>query len=170
MRCRLLVLGMAAAGAWASTTASQAAGPTLSSAMASAATASPKSYKNCKALNGVYPHGVGRRGGKDKTNGKPVTNFTANNSVYSLNRRLDRQGRHRLREALTPQGRRAYVKTPRTARNAMTAACNAVPSKLLLSLVFPARSQLVASSLTQPDAASRDSARTRRLRRFSMVF
>jgi Excalibur calcium-binding domain len=90
MRRRLLVLGIVAAGAWGSTTAIQAAGPTMNSATESGATASPKSYKKCKALNGVYPHGVGRRGGKDKTAGKPVTNFTANNKVYSLNRRLDR--------------------------------------------------------------------------------
>jgi hypothetical protein len=47
-------------------------------------------YKNCKALNRVYPHGVGRGGAKDKTTGEPVTNFRVSKRVYSLNLGLDR--------------------------------------------------------------------------------
>ena len=41
-------------------------------------------YKNCKQLNKKYPHGVGKKGAKDRTSGKRVTNFTRNNRVYWL--------------------------------------------------------------------------------------
>jgi hypothetical protein len=41
--------------------------------------------------------------------------------------------------------------------------------RLDVSVVFPACSQLVASSLTQPHAASRRSTRSHRLRRFSTI-
>lgn len=44
-----------------------------------------KSYTNCAALNKVYPHGVGKKGAKDKTSGKRVTTFTVSNTVYSYN-------------------------------------------------------------------------------------
>jgi uncharacterized membrane protein len=47
--------------------------------------AAPKTYKNCTELNKVYPHGVGKSGARDKTSGKPVTNFRVNNTVYSYN-------------------------------------------------------------------------------------
>ena len=47
--------------------------------------ASAKHYRSCKALNKDYPHGVGRKGTRDKTSGKRVTNFTRNNKVYSYN-------------------------------------------------------------------------------------
>jgi Excalibur calcium-binding domain len=47
--------------------------------------ASAKHYRSCKALNKDYPHGVGRKGARDKTSGKRVTNFTRNNKVYSYN-------------------------------------------------------------------------------------
>jgi hypothetical protein len=51
-----------------------------------AGAAAPRSYKSCKALNKVYPHGVGRPGARDKTSsGEPVTNFRANRTVYSYN-------------------------------------------------------------------------------------
>ena len=47
----------------------------------------PKSYTNCTALNKVYPHGVAKKGAKDKVKGKskPVKNFTVNSTVYSYN-------------------------------------------------------------------------------------
>ena len=42
-------------------------------------------YKSCKAMNnGKYPHGVGKKGAKDKTSGTRVTDFTRNNKVYWL--------------------------------------------------------------------------------------
>jgi Excalibur calcium-binding domain len=47
-------------------------------------------YKNCTAMNQVYPHGVGRQGARDKTSGTPVTNFKVSNRVYAANRASDR--------------------------------------------------------------------------------
>ena len=60
-------------------------------APAHAATA-PKTYANCDALHRVYPHGVGKKGAKDKVKGntKPVTNFTVNTAVYNKNTKSDR--------------------------------------------------------------------------------
>jgi uncharacterized membrane protein len=49
-------------------------------------------YKNCAALNKVYPHGVGKKGARDKTSGTPVTNFTVSASVYAANKGSDRDG------------------------------------------------------------------------------
>ncbi|GAA2133996.1 excalibur calcium-binding domain-containing protein [Arthrobacter humicola] len=54
-------------------------------AVPASAAPAPKSYKNCTELNKVYPHGVGRAGARDKTSGKPVTNFRVDNTVYSYN-------------------------------------------------------------------------------------
>jgi len=61
------------------------------------ATAAPdhmprKEYANCKALNKVYPHGVGKSGAKDKVSGssKKVTNFKVNTKVYKQNKKSDR--------------------------------------------------------------------------------
>jgi hypothetical protein len=55
------------------------------------ASASTSRFRNCKALNARYPHGVGRVGAHDHTSsGNPVTNFTRNNRVYLANRGLDR--------------------------------------------------------------------------------
>jgi hypothetical protein len=51
-----------------------------------------KTYKNCTALNKDYPHGVGRKGARDKTSGTPVTNFKVSNSLYAANRHSDRDG------------------------------------------------------------------------------
>jgi hypothetical protein len=49
------------------------------------------SYRNCKALNARYPHGVGRVGARDHTaSGNPVTNFRRSNLLYRANRGLDR--------------------------------------------------------------------------------
>jgi Excalibur calcium-binding domain len=49
-------------------------------------------YRNCKALNRKYPHGVGRIGARDRVRGrvKPVTNFRRSNVLYRLNKGLDR--------------------------------------------------------------------------------
>lgn len=46
-----------------------------------------RSYPNCKALNRVYPHGVGLPHARDKTrSGSPrVTNFTRSAKLYHLN-------------------------------------------------------------------------------------
>jgi hypothetical protein len=52
----------------------------------------PVRYKNCKALNAKYPHGVGRVGAKDKTTGTPVTTFRRNNRLYEANKGRDRDG------------------------------------------------------------------------------
>jgi hypothetical protein len=59
---------------------------------ASSAGASPASFRNCKALNSVYRHGVGRVGARDHTSGVPVTNFYRNGRIYRRNRSLDRDG------------------------------------------------------------------------------
>jgi hypothetical protein len=48
------------------------------------------SYPNCKAMNAVYRHGVGKRGAVDRTSGRPVTNFLRNNAIYNANRSRDR--------------------------------------------------------------------------------
>lgn len=51
----------------------------------------PKKYANCKALNKVYPHGVGRTAAaRDKTSGRRVTNFRVSKAVYNLNASKDR--------------------------------------------------------------------------------
>jgi hypothetical protein len=52
----------------------------------------PRRYPRCRALNRVYPHGVGRWGARDHTSGVPVTNFKRSNILYRLNRHLDRDG------------------------------------------------------------------------------
>lgn len=44
-----------------------------------------KHYKSCKALQEDYPHGVGRKGAKDKTSGTRVTNFKVSDKVYGMN-------------------------------------------------------------------------------------
>jgi hypothetical protein len=47
--------------------------------------AAAKPYKDCKALNRDYPHGVGRENARDRTSGKRVTNFKRSNRLYSRN-------------------------------------------------------------------------------------
>ncbi|MGC3995879.1 MAG: excalibur calcium-binding domain-containing protein [Propionicimonas sp.] len=51
-------------------------------------------FKNCTKLNKVYPHGVGKKGAKDKTSGTPVTNFKHSTALYKKamkhNKGLDR--------------------------------------------------------------------------------
>jgi hypothetical protein len=56
----------------------------------SASVAVPGKYRNCKALNRRYPHGVGRVGARDKTSGVPVTTFRRSPRLYRLNKGLDR--------------------------------------------------------------------------------
>jgi tetrahydromethanopterin S-methyltransferase subunit D len=46
-------------------------------------------YSNCKKLNAVYRHGVGMPGAKDKTTGRPVTNFKRDAAVYKANKGRD---------------------------------------------------------------------------------
>lgn len=55
------------------------------SAVPASAAPAPKSYKNCTELNKVYPHGVGLRGARDRTTGKPVTTFRVDKTLYNLN-------------------------------------------------------------------------------------
>ena len=68
---------------------------TMTTSLLLGATAAPSQgaatkYKNCAALNKAYPHGVGRKGARDKTSGKPVTTFTVSASVYAANTGSDR--------------------------------------------------------------------------------
>ena len=64
---------------------SAAAGLLLTVSVPANAAPAQRSYKNCTELNRVYPHGVGRKGARDRTSGRPVTNFTVNNTVYAYN-------------------------------------------------------------------------------------
>ena len=62
-------------------------------ATSSAASAAPnaKKFANCKALNKKYPHGVGKRGAKDRTSSAyKVTNFKRSNALYKANKKSDR--------------------------------------------------------------------------------
>ncbi|NNG36140.1 excalibur calcium-binding domain-containing protein [Nakamurella aerolata] len=66
----------------------------LAAPPAAAKTVKPKSYPNCAALNKDYPHGVGKKGAKDRSKSKsksfrPVTNFTVSTTVYNLNTKRD---------------------------------------------------------------------------------
>lgn len=54
------------------------------------AQASNKTYKNCTAMHKDYKHGVGKPGAKDKTSGKPVTNFKKSKKIYDKNKKSDR--------------------------------------------------------------------------------
>lgn len=49
-----------------------------------------QTFKNCTALNKKYKHGVGMPGAKDKTSGKPVTNFKRSKALYQANKKSDR--------------------------------------------------------------------------------
>jgi hypothetical protein len=62
----------------------------LTGVVAQSQAASAKKFKNCAALNQSYPHGVGRKGARDKTSGTPVTNYTVSSSLYAANRSKDR--------------------------------------------------------------------------------
>lgn len=54
--------------------------------------ATPKVYKNCTELNKKYPHGVGKKGARDKTSAssKRVTNFKVDTALYNANKKSDR--------------------------------------------------------------------------------
>jgi uncharacterized membrane protein len=49
-------------------------------------------FANCTAMHKVYPHGVGKRGARDKVSGhtKPVTNFKRDTALYKANKKSDR--------------------------------------------------------------------------------
>lgn len=71
---------------------SATAPPAVVEASALAAKVKVKKYKNCKALNKKYKHGVGKTTAKDKVKGKskPVKNFKKSNALYNANKHLDR--------------------------------------------------------------------------------
>jgi hypothetical protein len=39
-------------------------------------------FKNCTAMNKVYPHGVGKTTARDHTSGDPVTTFKKSTALY----------------------------------------------------------------------------------------
>lgn len=59
---------------------------------ATTAVAAPH-HENCTKFNQKYPHGVGKKGAKDKTSGTPVTTFKKSTKLYNAamkaNSRLD---------------------------------------------------------------------------------
>jgi len=57
----------------------------LAATSTSAEAVTAKHYKNCKALNKVYKHGVGKKGARDKTSGTRVKNFKVSTKVYKMN-------------------------------------------------------------------------------------
>lgn len=59
-------------------------------AVANAADAAPRTFKNCTQLNKQFPHGVGLPGARDKTSGKKVTTFKRNKALYQANKKSDR--------------------------------------------------------------------------------
>lgn len=54
--------------------------------------AGAKVFANCTALNKVYPHGVAKKGARDRVSGssKPVKNFKVDTAVYKANAKKDR--------------------------------------------------------------------------------
>ncbi len=64
----------------------------LSGIPAEAAVASSGHFANCTSLHHSYAHGVGKTSAHDHVSGKskPVTNFYRNSSLYSANKKLDR--------------------------------------------------------------------------------
>lgn len=62
----------------------------LASTASGSTDGSARKFKNCTALNKVYPHGVGRVGARDKTSGEPVRNFKRSNLLYRQNKGSDR--------------------------------------------------------------------------------
>jgi hypothetical protein len=72
------------------------ASPAVSASSASATFTAhkAKTYKNCDAMHKDYPHGVGKKGAKDKVRGKtaPVTNFKVSNKLFKANKKSDRDG------------------------------------------------------------------------------
>jgi streptogramin lyase len=72
--------------------AAASAAPSVAPAAVAGAPFVTKAFKNCTDLNKKYPHGVGKKGAKDKVSGKtkPVTNFTQNTNLYNENKKSDR--------------------------------------------------------------------------------
>jgi len=79
-----------AAGGTLAVTATAVLLATPANASVESATATAKTFRNCTALNRVYPHGVGKVGARDKTSGTPVRNFKRSNLLYRQNSGSDR--------------------------------------------------------------------------------
>jgi hypothetical protein len=66
----------------------------LVGSVSGATTTIPAKWRNCKAVNARYPHGVGKLRAHDVTTGTPVTNFWRSTALYltamHYNRGLDR--------------------------------------------------------------------------------
>jgi hypothetical protein len=59
--------------------------------LTAAGSAEMSKFRNCRALNAHYPHGVGRTGAHDHTSsGNPVTDLKRSNRLYLENRSPDR--------------------------------------------------------------------------------
>lgn len=86
MKPRSLAVAIAASTALAVGAGLPAAVPATAAAPSAPALVLPSAvkykFKNCTALNKVYPHGVGKSNAKDKTKGKRVTNFKHSTSLY----------------------------------------------------------------------------------------
>ncbi|WP_210424364.1 excalibur calcium-binding domain-containing protein [Gephyromycinifex aptenodytis] len=68
-----------------------AVSPMVVAAPSAQAAPSASKYKNCAALNRVYPNGVGKKGAVDKTSSTRVRNFKVDTALYnSLPKTLDR--------------------------------------------------------------------------------
>ena len=63
-------------------TAALSLGATLVVVPATAEAHTTGIHDNCTELNKKWPHGVGRKGARDRTSGTPVTNFTRNTKAY----------------------------------------------------------------------------------------
>ena len=64
-------------------------------APAANAAAKPRVFANCKQMNKVYPHGVGKVGAHDRSKAKnfrPVTTFKRDTALYKAN--VARDGDH----------------------------------------------------------------------------
>ena len=62
----------------------------LVSLPAEAASAAPRKFANCTAMNKAYPHGVGKPRAVDRTSGTRVTNFKRDLALYTVNSGSDR--------------------------------------------------------------------------------
>lgn len=78
--------------AGAATAAPLTAASSSSTAVSARGPLVAKPFANCTALNKKHPHGVGKKGAKDKVSGKtkPVTNFAVSNALYAENKKMDR--------------------------------------------------------------------------------
>jgi hypothetical protein len=69
------------------------AGPVIHTAHVGAGAGAVRHFKSCAALNGVYQHGVGKKGAHDRTtSGDPVRNFYRNTRLYLANNGPHRPG------------------------------------------------------------------------------